>query len=151
MRTGPVEDRLTADRWAGWATGAGIGLLALWPAWIVESSLAGLAWDPPAGPAVAFLGSLASSVAAGVVAGRHLARAGSTARTDQPGSSSSDPTSTPAARSAAAVTPSPGTRRRENVPSKTCAEPHDGLRAFSTARGAPVARASSTAARAPRT
>jgi hypothetical protein len=64
--------------------------------------------------------------------------------------SSSLHTSMPAARRAAAVTPSPETSVRLNVPSYTVDEPHDGLRALRTARVAPTVRATATAASAPR-
>jgi hypothetical protein len=35
-----------ADRVAAWATGSGIGLMALMVTWLIGNRLAALAWDP---------------------------------------------------------------------------------------------------------
>lgn len=56
------------------AIGVGIGLIALMLAWLVASRLASLAWDPPVGPTVAFVGAIVVGVAAGLVSGRRLVR-----------------------------------------------------------------------------
>lgn len=55
------------------AIGVGIGLIALMLAWLVASRLASLAWDPPVGPTVAFVGAIAVGVATALVSGRRLA------------------------------------------------------------------------------
>jgi hypothetical protein len=67
---------MTADRSevvAALATGAGIGLIALMLAWLVGNRLAGLVWDAPVGPTVAFVTAIAVGVGVGIVSGRRLA------------------------------------------------------------------------------
>lgn len=68
-----------ADRVAAWATGAGIGLLALMLTWLAGNRLAALVWDPPVGPSVAFGGAILVGLVASLVFGRRLA-ASSTGR-----------------------------------------------------------------------
>jgi hypothetical protein len=63
-----------ADRLAAWATGIGIGLIALMVAWLIGSRLAGLVWGPPLGPIVAFLGAIVVGAATAVISGQRLAR-----------------------------------------------------------------------------
>ena len=58
---------------AALATGAGIGLIALMLVWLVGNRLAGLVWDAPVGPTVAFVTALAVGVGVGVASGRRLA------------------------------------------------------------------------------
>ena len=74
-----------ADRLAAWATGIGIGLIALMVAWLIGSRLAGLVWDPPLGPVVAFLGAIVVGAATAVISGQRLARRATGVR-DGPGS-----------------------------------------------------------------
>jgi hypothetical protein len=57
---------------AAWATGIGIGLIVLMLTWLVGNRIAGLFWDPPVGPTVAFLGAIAGGVVTGFVAGWRL-------------------------------------------------------------------------------
>jgi hypothetical protein len=66
--------RERADRVAAWATGAGIGLTTLMVVWLVGNRLAGLVWDPPVGPVVAFAGAVIVGAVTAVVSGRRLAR-----------------------------------------------------------------------------
>jgi hypothetical protein len=63
-----------ADRVAAWATGSGIGLMALMVTWLIGNRLAALAWDPPVGPTVAFVGAILVGAVTAVVSGRRLAR-----------------------------------------------------------------------------
>lgn len=58
---------------AAWATGVGIGLIVLMLVWLVGNRLAGLVWDPPVGPTVAFLGAIGVGAITAVVAGARLA------------------------------------------------------------------------------
>lgn len=66
--------RRRADRVAAWATGAGVGFMALMLTWLVGNRLAALVWAPPVGPTVALLGAIATGLAATLVAGARLAR-----------------------------------------------------------------------------
>jgi hypothetical protein len=66
--------RERSDRVAGWATGAGIGLIALMVTWLVGSRLAVLVWDPPVGPIVAFGGAVVIGILTTFIAGRRLSR-----------------------------------------------------------------------------
>lgn len=56
------------------AIGVGIGLIALMLAWLIASRLASLAWDPPVGPTVAFVGAIVVGLATALVSGRRLVR-----------------------------------------------------------------------------
>ena len=67
-------NREPADRIAARATGAGIGLIALMLTWLIGNRLAGLVWDPPVGPTVAFVGALVVGAVVGVTAGAVLVR-----------------------------------------------------------------------------
>jgi hypothetical protein len=53
--------------------GVGIGLIALMPAWLVGSRLAGLVWDPPVGPVVAFALAIAVGLVTALVCAHRLA------------------------------------------------------------------------------
>ena len=63
-----------SDRVAAWATGAGIGLIALMVTWLVGSRLTALAWDPPGGAIVAFGGAVVIGFVATFISGRRLSR-----------------------------------------------------------------------------
>jgi hypothetical protein len=63
-----------SDRVAAWATGAGIGLIALMVVWLVGNRLAAIVWDPPVGPIVAFGGAVVIGVVTTLVSGRRLSR-----------------------------------------------------------------------------
>jgi hypothetical protein len=63
-----------SDRVAAWATGWGIGLVALMVTWLVGNRLAALVWEPPVGPTVAFVGAILVGAVTAVVSGRSLAR-----------------------------------------------------------------------------
>ncbi|HEX5950295.1 MAG TPA: hypothetical protein VFZ96_04790 [Actinomycetota bacterium] len=67
---------MSADRGeivAARAIGVGVGLIALMLAWLVGNRLTALAWDPPVGPTVAFLASIAIGIVTAILAGRRLA------------------------------------------------------------------------------
>ena len=66
--------RERADRAAAWATGAGIGLIALMVTWLIGNRLTALVWKPPFGPTVAFVGAIVTGSVVAVIAGRRLAR-----------------------------------------------------------------------------
>jgi hypothetical protein len=53
--------------------GVGVGLIALMLAWLVGNRLTALAWDPPVGPTIAFVASIAVGVVTAIVAGNRLA------------------------------------------------------------------------------
>jgi hypothetical protein len=55
------------------ATGVGMGLVALMLVWLIGNRLAGLLWEPPVGPTVAFAGSIAAGTATAIASGRRLA------------------------------------------------------------------------------
>lgn len=59
---------------AAWATGAGIGLIALMVVWLVGNRVTALFWDAPVGPTVAFVGAIAIGAAFAIVSGARLAR-----------------------------------------------------------------------------
>lgn len=63
-----------AEAVGAWATGVGVGLIALMVSWLVGNRVAALFWDPPVGPTVAFLGSVAVGTAVAIVSGARLAR-----------------------------------------------------------------------------
>lgn len=63
-----------ADGVAAWATGAGIGFIALMVAWLIGNRLTALVWAPPVGPAVAFGGAVLAGLVTAVVSGWRLAR-----------------------------------------------------------------------------
>ena len=55
------------------AIGVGVGLIALMLAWLIGNRLTALAWDPPVGPTVAFLGAILIGIATAILSGRRLA------------------------------------------------------------------------------
>ncbi len=63
-----------ADRIAAWATGSGIGLIALMLTWLIGHRLAALIWAPPVGPTVAFVGAIETGLVTAVASGVRLAR-----------------------------------------------------------------------------
>jgi hypothetical protein len=54
------------------AVGVGVGLIVLMLVWLVGNRLAGLVWEPPVGPTVAFAGAIVIGFTTGVIAGRRL-------------------------------------------------------------------------------
>lgn len=66
--------RERADVVAAWATGTGIGLVVLMIAWLTGNRLAGLVWDPPLGPIVAFVLAIVVGAITAAISGRRLAR-----------------------------------------------------------------------------
>jgi prepilin signal peptidase PulO-like enzyme (type II secretory pathway) len=54
--------------------GAGIGLIVGMVTWLVGNRLAGLVWDAPVGPTVAFAVAIAAGIVTSLVAGARLAR-----------------------------------------------------------------------------
>lgn len=52
-----------ADRIAAWAAGIGVGLIAMMLTWLAGARLAGLAWEPPIGPTVAFVTAIVVGLA----------------------------------------------------------------------------------------
>jgi hypothetical protein len=64
---------MTAERVAAWATGVGIGLMALMLTWLLGSRLAALVWEAPVGPVVAILAATVVGTAVAGLAGRRLA------------------------------------------------------------------------------
>jgi hypothetical protein len=65
-----------ADRVAAWATGSGIGLIALMLTWLIGNRLAAMVWGPPVGPTVALVGAILVGTVTAVIFGRRLAREG---------------------------------------------------------------------------
>ncbi len=63
-----------ADAVAAWATGTGVGLIALMLTWLVGRRVAALWWGPPLGATVAFGAALGVGLAVTVVAGWRLLR-----------------------------------------------------------------------------
>ena len=66
------EDR--AESVAAWATGVGVGLIALMVVWLIGNRVTALLWDAPVGPTVAFVGAIAVGAACAIVSGARLAR-----------------------------------------------------------------------------
>lgn len=67
--------RLDADHVAAWATGFGVGLVALMLTWLVGDRIAEMLWSSPTGPIVGFAAALIVGAITTVVAGRRLSRA----------------------------------------------------------------------------
>lgn len=63
-----------ADRVAAWATGAGIGFIALMVTWLVGSRAAALIWEPPLGPVVALAVAIVAGAVTAIVFGARLDR-----------------------------------------------------------------------------
>jgi hypothetical protein len=63
-----------ADRVAAWATGVGIGLVALMTTWLVGNRLAELIWEPPLGPILALCLAILVGAITAAVSGRRLSR-----------------------------------------------------------------------------
>ena len=55
------------------AIGVGIGFIVLMVTWLVGNRVAGLFWDPPTGPTVAFVSAIVAGVATALVTGSRLA------------------------------------------------------------------------------
>jgi apolipoprotein N-acyltransferase len=68
-----------ADRLAAWATGAGIGFIALMVTWLVGSRAVGLIWEPPLGPVIALAVAIVAGAVTAIVFGARLSR-----RVDRP-------------------------------------------------------------------
>jgi hypothetical protein len=64
-----------ADNLAAWATGFGVGLIALIVTWLIGHRLAGLIWDPPTGPIVGMGAAIVVGSTMTIVAGRRFSRA----------------------------------------------------------------------------
>jgi hypothetical protein len=62
----------TSDTVAAWATGAGVGLVALMLTWLIANRLAALLWDPPVGPVLAFTLALTAGLVTAMASGRKL-------------------------------------------------------------------------------
>jgi len=67
--------RAPADTVAAWATGVGVGLVALMLTWLVGQRIAGLIWDPPLGPIVGLGTAVLVGGVTAFVAGRRFSRA----------------------------------------------------------------------------
>ena len=63
-----------ADLVSAWGIGVGIGLVALQLTWLAGARIAGMFWEPPTGPTVAFVAACLVGVVVAAVAGRRLAR-----------------------------------------------------------------------------
>jgi apolipoprotein N-acyltransferase len=59
---------------AAQGVGVGIGLIALMLTWLVGSRIAGLVWEPPVGPVVAFLAAIMVSLLTSIVFARRLVK-----------------------------------------------------------------------------
>jgi len=64
---------VTPDLVAAWATGAGVGLIAMMIGWLIGNRLVGLIVGPPTGPTIAFIASIVVGVAVAIRWGRRLA------------------------------------------------------------------------------
>ena len=62
-----------ADLISAWGIGVGIGLIALQLTWLAGARIAGLFWEAPIGPTVAFASACLVGTIVAVVAGRRLA------------------------------------------------------------------------------
>lgn len=63
-----------ADLVAAWAIGIGIGLIILQLTWLIAYRVAGVFWEAPTGPTIAFGTALAVGAVTAAIAGRRLAR-----------------------------------------------------------------------------
>ena len=68
--------RTRPDVVAAWAVATGVGLIVLMLAWSLGSRATTIAWEPPIGPTVAFVGAILVGIVATVVAGIRLVRSG---------------------------------------------------------------------------
>ena len=68
-----MSDR-RADAVAAWATGAGVGLMALMLTWLVGNRVAGLIWSPPVGPTIALVAAIGAGLVTSVALGARLSR-----------------------------------------------------------------------------
>lgn len=59
---------------SAWGIGVGIGLIALQLTWLAGARIAGLIWEAPVGPTIAFVFACLVGAAVAVIAGRRLAR-----------------------------------------------------------------------------
>ena len=62
-----------ADLVSAWGIGVGIGLVALQLTWLIGARIAGLVWEAPTGPTIAFASACLVGTIVAVVAGRRLA------------------------------------------------------------------------------
>ena len=69
-----IQSSSRADLISAWGIGVGIGLIAFQLTWLVGARLAGLIWEPPVGPTVAFVSALVVGAIVSVIAARKLAR-----------------------------------------------------------------------------
>lgn len=69
-----TTERSDADRVAAWVVALGVGLIVLMVTWLVGNRLAGLIWDVPVGPTVAFGTAIVVGTAVTVIAGVRFER-----------------------------------------------------------------------------
>ncbi len=69
-----MTKKATPDSVSAWATGTGIGLIALMVVWLVGNRVTASLWDPPVGPIVAFGLAVIAGLTTSVVWARRLAR-----------------------------------------------------------------------------
>jgi hypothetical protein len=62
-----------ADLVSAWGIGVGIGLIALQLTWLIGARIAGLFWEAPTGPIVAFVSACLAGTIVAVFAGKRLA------------------------------------------------------------------------------
>jgi hypothetical protein len=63
-----------ADLVSAWGIGVGVGLIVLQLTWLAGARIAGLFWEPPVGPTIAFVSACLVGTVVAIIAGRRLAR-----------------------------------------------------------------------------
>jgi len=74
VRVATTRTSSRADLVSAWGIGVGIGLVALQLTWLAGARIAGVFWESPTGPTVAFISACLVGVIVSVVAGQRLAR-----------------------------------------------------------------------------
>ena len=87
VRVATTRPSSRADLVSAWGIGVGIGLVALQLTWLAGAPIAGVFWEPPAGPTVAFISACVVGIIVAAVAGRRLAHK---TRMEQPPPTTSD-------------------------------------------------------------